>query len=227
MHPCSILVHSPVPLRSAEVQLLIAIHFSLQGGFSRYTILAHSSCCANLSLNPQVLIGGTSYKIGDTVNFPVGNTSVVYVITDANGLKANETTSVQVLPLSTYVCLCSSALFFCLLEYYEAVTHDCKVSMGQPVSVICCAFGMQCLLQPFRVFYHLLVCTDTLMPKFEQSSSRRVVIRSVFRYFFFMHTGPLPLRRLRRLRSAIPTPTAPPSPSRLICPSPAVPLHAT
>lgn len=54
--------------------------------------------------SPQVLIGGTPYKVGDTVTFPVGNTSVVYVITDANGAKSNDTTTIQVLPPTTYDC---------------------------------------------------------------------------------------------------------------------------
>ena len=44
----------------------------------------------------QVFVGGTPYKIGDTVTMPIGNTSVVYVITDANGAQANDTTSVLV-----------------------------------------------------------------------------------------------------------------------------------
>ena len=59
-----------------------------------------------------MLIGGTLHNVGDTVTFPIGNTSVLYVTTDANGAKANDTTTVQVLPLATYVYSYSvSALF--------------------------------------------------------------------------------------------------------------------
>ena len=54
--------------------------------------------CGVPTCTVYVLVNGTKYNVSDTVNVPVGNTTVTYVIVDALGVTANSTTTVTVLP---------------------------------------------------------------------------------------------------------------------------------
>ena len=54
--------------------------------------------CGAPACTVYVLVNGTKYNVSDTVNMPVGNTTVTYVIVDALGKTDNDTRTVTVLP---------------------------------------------------------------------------------------------------------------------------------
>ena len=63
-----------------------------------------SSYCGVPACTVSVLYNGTYYPVGSSVNLPVGNNTLTYYITDANGLTASDNTTVEVAnSASTYV----------------------------------------------------------------------------------------------------------------------------
>ena len=64
-----------------------------------------SSYCGVPNCTIKILVGGVPYNVGDTVTFPVGNTTVTYQITDSAGQTATDTEVINVYNSATYVTL--------------------------------------------------------------------------------------------------------------------------